>query len=124
MKTKYLLLGILLCVSSCGLFKKTSKTTAINSASSMKQAELNEFLLKQADKETQIITYWNDSGFYQIQNIKERVDEAKSKQVTTKETENSKEKLVTKESKSLQIWWWVGIVGLIVCGFFFVRARR
>lgn len=85
-----MLLIIMLSLASCALFKKTSK--AVSSQSSIKQMEMSEFLLKQANKETQIITYWNDSGFYQIQSIKERVDEAKSKQVSVKETADSKKK--------------------------------
>lgn len=122
MKIKYLLVGILLCFSGCALFKKTNKTTAINEMSAVKQMEANEFLLKQANKETQILTYWNDSAFYQIQNIKEQVDQAKSKQAKVKETENSKGKLVTKESEPLKIWFWIGFVIVALVSYAVIYA--
>lgn len=59
--------------------------------------------------------YWNDSGFYQIQNIKEKVDEAASSKLKINENQVSKERLVKKESQSLNIWLWVGIAILGLC---------
>ncbi|SMC70392.1 hypothetical protein [Pedobacter africanus] len=68
-------------ISSCGLFKKTSKTTTSYAQSSAKEIEQRQLVLKSANKETQIFIYWNDRGFYQFRHIKEKIDQAKSGQL-------------------------------------------
>lgn len=121
MKITYLLLLIMLSLASCALFKKTNKS--VSSQSSVKQTEVNQMLLKQANRETQIFTYWNDSGFYQIQNIKEKIDEAAVGEMKMKENQVNKARLVEKESQSLQLWLGVGGLVIGVAALIFFKAR-
>lgn len=120
MKTKLLFPVILVCFSSCSLFKKTKLSS---SQSSVKQTELSQLVLKQANKETQIFTYWNDSGYYQIQTIKEQVDEAQSGTFKAEEKLSSKEKML-KKAPGLNIWFWVAVLALVIIYFLYLRLKR
>ncbi|MNL21695.1 hypothetical protein D3C87_1429980 [compost metagenome] len=114
MKTTYFLL-IILCLAGCSLFKKTTKTSTKSGQSSRKQTEQNQLILKRADKETHILTYWNDSGLYQFQHIKEQIDQAKSGQLKTKETQEVKQHTKAKEIEPVKIWIYVGILVVLIC---------
>jgi hypothetical protein len=114
MKTT-LFMMMLLC-SGCALFQKTSKTTAVDTQSSINQLESSQLVLKTVGKETQIFTYWNDSGVYQYQHIKEQVDQAKLNKVKTEEKQQAKQTVTTKKTEPLKIWIYIAVgVGVVVC---------
>lgn len=69
MRSILFMISLFLC--SCTLFKKTSKTKDSVTKSSNNQLQSSQLVLKNAGKETQVFTYWNDSGFYQYQSIKD-----------------------------------------------------
>jgi maltose-binding protein MalE len=114
MKTT-LFMMMLLC-SGCALFQKTSKTTAVDTQSSINQLESTQLVLKTVGKETQIFTYWNDSGVYQYHHIKEQIDQAKLNKVKTEEKQQAKQTVTTKKTEPLKIWIYIGLgVGVVVC---------
>ncbi|MEQ7800928.1 hypothetical protein ABDJ41_14080 [Pedobacter sp. ASV1-7] len=109
---------------SCSLFRKTSKTKDIVTQSSKNQLDFSQLVLKSSGKETRVFTYWNDSGFYQYQHIKEQLDQAKSDQLKTITQHAAGQTIATKNTTSLQTW---GIVGMfmltLVFGFLYRRCR-
>ncbi|MNL10504.1 hypothetical protein D3C87_1313060 [compost metagenome] len=105
---------LLFCMAGCALFRKTNKTTVKNSQSSLKQSELNQLILKRADKETQVFTYWNDSGFYQFQNIREQIDQVKLKQGKALEKQQSKQEISVKKKEPVKIWVYTALT-VILC---------
>lgn len=113
MKTTYILLTVV-CLSSCALFKKTTKTVSQNNLRTEKQTYLDKTEVKTADKETHTYTWWNDSTIYQYQHVRERIDEAKTGSLKTKETVVSEEKVLSKSSNPLHIWIYVVIVMMII----------
>lgn len=121
MKIPHLFFVITLSFISCSLFKKT---TLSSSQSSVKQTEISQLVLKQANKETQIFTYWNDTGYYQIQTIKEQVDEARSGTLKAEEKLSSKEKMLKKEPGLVNIWFWAAILVLLIIYFSYLRLKR
>jgi len=76
MQIKHIFLILLL--SSCGLFRKTTKTTVKDSFDFSKQTEAHSLDLKTSQTETQIYSYWKDSIFHQYEVIREQVDQAKA----------------------------------------------
>jgi hypothetical protein len=110
---KTILIVIVLCLSGCAMFKNTSKTNAKETQQSSKEAEFREFVLKSGIKETQVYSYWNDSGFYQYQRIMEQVDQSASRQLKTGEEEVIKKELSTKKTEPSKYWIWMVV---IVCG--------
>ena len=64
MQIKHIFLILLL--SSCGLFRKTTKTNVKDSFDLSKETE------------AQIYSYWKDSIFHQYEVIREQVDQAKA----------------------------------------------
>ncbi|TCD02718.1 hypothetical protein [Pedobacter psychroterrae] len=120
MKPLYLLTIILL--SSCSLFKKTTKSSATSSFDLSKQIEENQLALTTTQKETKIYSLWKDSVFYQYQLIKEQVDNAKAGTVKTQENQQTKQEQTTKESKPVETWIYAGIIlGLI--GFILIFKK-
>jgi len=119
---KGVLIITVLCLFGCALFNKTSKTTTTDTQSSTKQLESSQLLLKKADKETQIFTYWNDSGFYQFQYIKEQVDQAKSGKFRADEKQSAKNTMNSKTVEPVGAWIYVMIlIGL--AGVYLVFRR-
>ncbi|MNK43394.1 hypothetical protein D3C87_620970 [compost metagenome] len=109
MKTLYLLLFMLLLYLSallegCALFQKSTKTSSTHKRSLEKQLESSQLLFKTANKETQIFTYWNDTGFYQVQNIREQVDMAKTDRLKTEERQEAKQETIVKKTEPLKMW--------------------
>jgi len=106
----------------CALFNKTSKTTTKDKHSSEKQLESSQLLFKTANKETQIFTYWSDSGFYQVQNIKEQIDMAKTDRLKTEEKQEAKQETIVKKTEPLRFWVY-GLVGIsaVVCYWVYRR---
>lgn len=119
---KNTLLLILLCLFGCGIFKKTSKTSSTATQSSNNQLESTQLVLKNADKETQLFTYWNDSGFYQVQYIKEQVDQVDAAYQNKKEEQSTRNELSTKKVEPVKTWLYVGGI-LVVIGLFFVYFK-
>lgn len=112
---------IVLFICSCSLFKKTSRTSDTTKKSSLNQLESTQLVLKNIDKETQIFTYWNDSGFYQYQLIKERSKESVNNQLNTKEVLTSKEKQSKKQSEPVNIWAYIVFLLLLAVSFFLFK---
>lgn len=111
----YILALLTLFLCSCSLFKKTSKTTELSTQSSIKRLESSQMLLKTSGMETQIFTYWNDSGFYQYQHIKEQIDQAKSDQLLVAERQEAKHSFNTKKVEPIGIWIYGVVLLALVC---------
>lgn len=121
MKRTLIVISILF-LFGCGLFNKTSKTTTTDKHSSEKQLESSQLLFKTANKETQIITYWNDSGLYQIQNIREQIDMAKTDRLKTEEKEEAKQETIVKKTEPLRFWiYGLVCIGAVVCYWVYRR---
>ncbi|MNL03486.1 hypothetical protein D3C87_1240250 [compost metagenome] len=101
-------------MTSCNLFKNTSKTNTSNGQSSAKQIESSQLILKSANKETQVFTYWDDSSFYQLQNIKEHIDLAKSGQLKTQEKQKIEQETLIRKSEPAKLWIYAG--ALVIAG--------
>ena len=113
---------ILVCSAGCSLFRKTSKTNSNAAQSSTKQLEASQLILKKAEKETQIFTYWNDSGFYQVQYIKEQIDEAKSAKLIEEDKQEAKQASSTKKMEPVATWiYLVILLVLLACYMIFKR---
>ena len=117
MKTLYTIMLILL-LSSCSLFKKTTKTTTSASFDLSKQTEVRNLELQTAQKETQIYSFWKDSVFYQYSLIKEQVDQARAGTLKVEENQEAKKGKAVKESRPVESWIYMGgilcIVGLLL----------
>lgn len=112
---KTTLFVIVLFFFSCALFRKTETTTDLATKKSLNQLESTQLVLKNVGKETQIFSYWNDSGFYQYQLIKEISQESASSQFKTENKQDSKEKLTDRKSEPVKVWVYIG--GLVtLCG--------
>lgn len=115
----------ILCLSGCGIFKKTNKERSKIIQSATNQLEASQLVLKSADKETQVFTYWNDSGFYQYQQIKERVDLAKTGKIAIEEKKEVTEKHFLKQTQPVSTWLYVGAIALLfVAVFLYRRGKR
>ena len=113
MKTRYIILLALL--SSCSLFKKTTKTTNAASFDLSKQTEAHRLELQTAQKETQIYSFWKDSIFYQYAMVKEQVDKANTGSLSVQENQELQQAHTSKESKPVESWVYViFLLGLIV----------
>ena len=110
---KIIIIVMVLFLSGCVLFKHTSKSSEKETQQSSKEAEFREFILKTGTKETQVYSYWNDSGFYQYQRIMEQVDQSASRQLKTGEEEVIKKESSSKKTEPSKIWVWIVV---IVCG--------
>ena len=108
MKTVYIILTLFL--SSCSLFKKTTKTTNSASFDLSKQTQEHQLDLKTTQKETQIYSWWNDSIFYRYEVIKEQVDQAKAATIKTLEKQEARQEQMEKVSKPVVLWIYTGIV--------------
>ncbi|WP_316815857.1 hypothetical protein [Pedobacter nyackensis] len=95
---------ILLCLTGCAVFKKTNKENTIATKSTTNQLESSQLVLKNVNKETQVFTYWNDSGFYQFQQIKEQIDQAQLTALKTEEKQEAKQRSTTKQTKPANTW--------------------
>ncbi|MFA4870229.1 MAG: hypothetical protein WC623_18670 [Pedobacter sp.] len=122
MKTKLFFITMLFC--SCSLFRKTSKTRDIATQSSKNQLDFGQLVLKSSGKETQVFTYWNDSGFYQYQHIKEQIDQAQSEKLTTIAQNAAEQTIATKNTTSVHAWGIIGIVILITVISLFYRNLK
>ncbi|TKC62498.1 hypothetical protein FBD94_09795 [Pedobacter hiemivivus] len=119
---KAILIVMVICLFGCALFNKTSKTTTTDKQSSEKQLESSQLLFKTANKETQIFTYWNDSGFYQVQNIRERIDLAKTDRLKTEEKQVAKQETIVKKTEPIQTWiYGLVCISVVVCYLVFRR---
>ena len=114
MKTLYIIIIVLL--SSCSLFKKTTKTTNSASFDLSKQTEAHRLELQTAQKETQIYSFWKDSIFYQYAMIKEKVDQARAGTLKVQENQEATQEKAVKESQPMEIWIY-GITLLGIIGF-------
>ena len=117
MKT-ILFVMVMVCFAGCTLFRKTSRTSAVATQSSISQLESSQLVLKSAGKETQVFTYWNDSGFYQFQYIKEQVDQSGLASISLAESQRSKSAVLVKEAEPAVNWFYIG-GGLLVVYFLY-----
>lgn len=119
---RYIALVITLFMYSCSLFKKTSRSSDVTKKSSLNQLESSQLVLKNIGKETQIFTYWNDSGFYQYQLIKEQSKEQTATQLKSKEIQDVKEKQTSKKSEPVRLWGFVvSVVVLCIIACFWIK---
>lgn len=109
-------------IEGCNLFKKTSKTSSTASQTASKQLETNMLVLKNADKETKVFTYWTDSGLYQFQHIKEQVGMAKTVKEKTVEKKNDITRVTAKQSVPVKIWIYIGL-GLMAVGCYLLLKK-
>ena len=124
MKATCTMLFMLICFSGCNLFKKTSSNSLANIQNSTKQSVSDQFVLKSANKETQVFTYWNDTSIYQYQLIKEQVREAQSDKLKTEEQQQAKQQQTRKESEPANAWVYIGIaITVIGCCIVSYRVR-
>jgi len=122
MQIKHILLILLL--SSCSLFKTTTKTTAAKSFDLSKQIDARSLDIQTAQKETQIYSWWKDSVFYQYSQIKEQVDQAKAATVVLQENQEVKQEQTVKESEPAEAWVCGSFVfGMIVFVLIFYRWK-
>lgn len=105
------------------MFLKTDKTKSVTTQSSINQLESTQLVLKSAGKETQIFTYWNDSGYYQFQNIKEQMDQTKLKSLKTEEKQQDKQTISTKKMEAENTLMIVAILVLVV-GCYFILSNK
>lgn len=119
---KYTLLFISLLLCSCSLFKKTSKTKDVTAQSSGSQLKYDQLVLKHADKETQIFTYWTDTGIYQFQHIKEQRSQSKSDQVVTSKQDAVKHAVIHKNEAS--VFAWILVVVAIIFGLWILWHNK
>ncbi len=127
MKPLYVLFVLLLfyfaiLFAGCSMFKKTTRTTHKESQSSSKQTEANMLILKNTNKETQIYTYWTDSGFYQFKYIKEQVALNKTGQLKSLAKANEETKIATKQTEQVKLWIYFG-VAVAVFGLYLVYRK-
>lgn len=109
---------VLMCgFTSCALFKKTNREVALNSQTINKQSELSQLVLKTAGRETQIYTYWNDSGFYQYQRIMEQTDQTEMTKLEHKDERQLKQKIT--QSVSTPSYAFMLVLLLVIYLFFF-----
>lgn len=107
---KNLIVIVICSLWGCGLFQKTSKSSYQNTHKSNNQLEASQLVLKAADKETQIFTYWNDSSVYQYQFVKEQAADMKAERLATKENTSVAVKQTKKQVETISS---LGIVVLL-----------
>ncbi|RYY13448.1 MAG: hypothetical protein EOO04_31860 [Chitinophagaceae bacterium] len=120
MKTIYLI--IILLLSSCSLFRKTTKTTAAESFDLSKQTEMQTLDLKTSQKETQIYTWWKDSIFYQYEVIREQEDQTKAEKMNVLEKQGATQQYTTKERNPAEVLVYAGII-LGIIGFVLIFKK-
>lgn len=106
---KKIFIIIMFCLYGCALFKKTSRSSSQNSHNSINQLEASQLVLKRTGKETQVFSYWSDSGFYQVQTIREQVDQAASGKIISEEKQQSKQDTKVKETEPVNWLLYIGI---------------
>lgn len=116
---KLSLIIIILCFSGCALFQQTNKGRASTAQSSVKQLEATELVLKRAGKETQIFTYWNDSGFYQLQYVKEQMEQTETGQLKLKQEDQLKNKVSVKKKEPLKTGFYILFAAVLFLVFIF-----
>lgn len=116
------LLIVTLLFYSCSLFRKTSRTKDVVTQSSRNQLDFGQVVLKSADKETRIFTYWNDSSFYQYQNVKEQVNKAETNQWAAKAQHKEEQMVAAKNTTSVQAWVVISLVVIIIVFSLFYRG--
>ena len=101
-------------LSSCSLFKKTTKTTNSASFDLSKQTEARSLALETAQKETQIYSFWKDSIFYQYAMIKEKVEQERAGTLKVQENQEATQEKAVNESQPVESWIYMGIILCIV----------
>jgi len=112
------------CLYSCALFQKTSKTKSADVQSSKTKLESSQLVLKSLGKETQVFTYWNDSGIYQYQHIREQIDQAEVTDTKKAENQYAKQTVTTKKDEGLRSWVYFTLIILLLGCYFFVKKYR
>lgn len=116
-----LIVILVLCFSACTVFRKTNKEMANAVQLSNKHIEANQLILKKAEKESQIYTYWNDSGFYQLQIIKEGVAQAESGSLKIEKKEEAKQSIDIKKHEPVTSWIYAVILLLMLSCYLLLR---
>lgn len=120
---RYIVIIVAFFCNGCALFQKTTRTSNSASKATTSQLESNQLALSRAGKETQIFTYWNDSGIYQYQHIKEQVDQAKSVQLKLGETEQETITQHIKKKEPITTWIYVFVLCAFLTGCMMLYGR-
>ena len=112
-----LLITAMLSLGSCSLFKNTTKTTTKDTRSSERVRDFNMLELTTANKQTGIFTYWDSGVVYQYQEIREKVDQAKSAAIKISEKDAAKQEVATKQSEPAVAWVYtaIGVFVIAAC---------
>lgn len=105
---------LVLCLSACSIFRKTNKEMTNTVQLSNKHLEANKLILKKAEKETKIFTYWTDSGFHQLQFIKEEVGQTEAGNLKIEKKEEAKHTVNSKKHEPVTSWIYAVILFLIL----------
>lgn len=114
----------LLCCSGCNLFKSTTKKNATNTVTSASLAASSQLILRSANKETHVYTYWNDSSIYQYQLIKEQANESRTDKVKIEAQHQAKQQQSIKVSKPAKVWVYFGITLAIIVLYLLYRCFK
>jgi len=80
--------------------------------------------VKAAQKEMNTVTYWPDGQVYQLQNVKEQVDQTKLGRLDVKEKRVAKQSEVKKESAPLRIWIYIGVgIAAIAAALIYLKIK-
>ncbi|MEJ7556693.1 MAG: hypothetical protein WKF66_00190 [Pedobacter sp.] len=93
-----------MCLMSCSLLKKTTKTESVVLGEFEKVVDSRSLVLKTAIRETNTLTYNPDGSILQFQQIQEEAAQSQALQVRDAERETLKKELVIKESVPSQVW--------------------
>jgi len=98
----------------CLLGCRTVKTTTKASEEMKRDVELNTVAVKAAQKETNTVTYWPDGQVYQLQNVKEQVDQTKLGRLDLEEKQVAKWSELVKQIEPLMIWVYLGLGAAVI----------
>jgi len=107
---KVIVMISLMCLLGC----RTVKTTTKASEEMKRDVELNTVAVKAAQKETNTVTYWPDGQVYQLQNVKEQVDQTRLGRLDLKEKQVARQAEVVKQSEPWRIWVYVGLGAAVI----------
>jgi len=117
---KVIIMISLMCLLGC----RTVKTTTKASDEMKRDVELNTVAVRAAQKETNTVTYWPDGQVYQLQNVKEQVDQTKLGRLDVKEKRVAKQSEVLKQSEPLRIWVYLGVgVAVIAAVLIYLKIK-
>lgn len=125
MNTKWLsLLLLAITFLACSLFRKTTKTTVIDSKEMKRLTESGTVAGKATGKYSELFTFRKDGSVYQYQYVKDTSNEVVLEAVEITEKETEQQKQVVKQDEPVKFWLYAGLGLLLLTGFgrWFLRA--